>query len=97
MARTVILSASMYVVSIPEVEAELRALGVPDAEFLKRAGIAERTWRRLKAGEYAPRQDTARRINAAMTFLRVKYGGNPSGGGGEGTGDKSLHPVDVVP
>ena len=85
-----------YVVDMAEVEAELTALGVPIPEFLKRANINRSTWQRLKSGEYAPRQDTARRIAAAMSALRAIYG-KPSGGGGDGNpGDMKLAPEEVL-
>lgn len=88
----------MYVVSIPDIEAELRALGVSEAEFLDRAGIHKRTWERLRAGEYAPRQDTARRIIAAMKVLRAVHSGKPSPGGGDDEGgEMDCAPAGVCP
>ena len=87
----------MYVVNIPEVEAELRVLGVDETEFLARADIHKRTWERLRAGEYAPRQDTARRIAEAMSFLRAKYRGKPARGDpDDGPVDKDCAPVEAL-
>jgi uncharacterized protein (DUF2384 family) len=84
-------AATMYVVSIPEIVAELQALGVPETDFLARCGLHKRTWERLKAGEYSPRQDTARRIAATMTVLRAAHTGKPpSGGGGGEDGDSGV-------
>lgn len=86
-----------YVVDIAEIEAELTALGVPIPEFLARAAINRSTWQRLKAGEYSPRQDTARRIHNAMKVLRVAYGGNPSGGGTDSDpGDMDCSAVEKI-
>lgn len=86
----------MYGLDIPEIEAELRAMGVSEAEFLAKAEVHKRTWDRLKAREYSPRADTARRIIAALKVLRAERYGNPPGGDdGDNSGGQSLAPVEV--
>lgn len=86
----------MYGLNIAEIEAELQAMGVEETEFLEKAAIHKRTWDRLRAGEYSPRADTARRIIAALKVLRAERYGNPPGGDdGDNSGGQSLAPVEV--
>jgi len=64
-------------VNVKDIEAELTVLGVRVAEFLALARIHRATWGRLRAGKFAPRQDTALRIAHAMKMLRARAQAKP--------------------
>ena len=89
--------APMIVISVQEILVELRALGVPEADFLKISGIHQRTWDRLKKGEFRARQDTAERIAHAMRVLRAEHFGKPARGDpDDGPVDKDCAPVEAL-
>lgn len=55
---------------IADLEREILTKGVSINQFCRKASIDAMTWRRLRAGKFAPRQDTLARINKAIEQVR---------------------------
>jgi len=55
---------------ISDLEREILTRGISINQFCRKASIDAMTWRRLRAGKFAPRQDTLARINKAIEQVR---------------------------
>ena len=62
---------------IADLECEILTKGVSINQFCRKASIDAMTWRRLRAGKFAPRQDTLARINKAIEQVRREPASTP--------------------
>ena len=62
---------------ISDLEREIVARGMSINSFCRKANINDMTWRRIRHGQFAPRQDTLARINKAIEQVRREPASTP--------------------